>query len=72
MPSEAARRAQRLAARMHTAQAKVDALRGELEPVVLAVRSEGASLADLAKLTGMSRPGILKMIRRSEPSEVEA
>lgn len=57
---------ERLARRLDTAQARADAIRADLEGAVITYRAEGASLADIAKLIGYSRPGVLKMLRRHE------
>jgi hypothetical protein len=57
---------QRLAKRVATAEAKAADLRAELEQAAIAMRAEGASLGAIGAVVGMSRPGVLKMLRRHE------
>jgi hypothetical protein len=56
----------KLAKRWATAQEKADELRGQLEQAALEMRAEGASLATIGEAVRMSRPGVLKMLRRYE------
>jgi hypothetical protein len=60
------RKVERLAARLADAQAKADAIRAELELAAVEMRAEGASLAEIGEAMSMSRPGVLKMLRRHE------
>jgi hypothetical protein len=57
---------EKLAKRWATAQDKADELRGQLEQAALEMRAEGASLAVIGAAVRMSRPGVLKMLRRHE------
>jgi hypothetical protein len=56
----------RLAQRVAVAENKAAALRAELERAAVEMRAEGASLAVIGAVVGMSRPGVLKMLRRHE------
>lgn len=64
--STAERDAKRLAGKLATAQARTDAIRVELEDACAAMRDEGRSLEYIGRVIGMSRVGILKMMRRRE------
>ena len=57
---------EKLAKRVAVAEGKAAALRIELEQAALAMRAEGASLGAIGAAMGMSRPGVLKMLRRNE------
>jgi hypothetical protein len=60
----ATRDLQRLAKRARAAQAKADEARSELERAAVEVRLQGATLARIGELIGMSAPGVLQMLRR--------
>jgi hypothetical protein len=57
---------QKLARRVAVAEEKAAALRVELELAAVEMRRQGSSLASIALAIGMSRPGVLKMLRRHE------
>jgi hypothetical protein len=48
------------------AQAKADELRAEVELAAVAMRAEGATLEEIGTILGISRMGVLKMMRRHE------
>jgi DNA-binding phage protein len=50
--------------RLKRASAKIEKGKGEALAAMLEARAEGATLAEIAEASGMSRPGVLKMLRR--------
>lgn len=62
----AAKSAKRLAGKLATAQLKVDLIQAELEAAVVAMRAEGSTMQAIGDTVGMSRPGVLKMLRRHD------
>jgi hypothetical protein len=58
------RNVQRLAAKAVAAEARASALRADLEAEAVAMRRQGATLAAIGAVVGMSAPGVLKMLRR--------
>lgn len=65
-PTPAAKSAKRLAGKLATAQLKVDLIQAELEAAVVAMRAEGSTMQAIGDTVGMSRPGVLKMLRRHD------
>jgi DNA-binding CsgD family transcriptional regulator len=59
-------RTKQLAQRLARAQAKADELRAEVELAAVAMRAEGATLEEIGTILGISRMGVLKMMRRHE------
>lgn len=48
----------------HLAVAKIAHWTARRDAAVVAMRAEGRTLAQIAEATGLSRPGVLKLLRR--------
>jgi hypothetical protein len=57
------RRLQRLSVKLREADAKADAIRGELRDAMLAARDAGATVSGIARALGVSRQRVQQLLK---------